>query len=225
MCLGFLSMIPAMLVIDPFFPDGLRAFGATRMPSALDPEALPDWLDRETYAAWYRLQVAFHIAALAGLGAILGFLQSRELAHRIPRSAWILATALGFPFILISELIEPHIVVGPHGGPFEPILISLGGGSLAGLGQWLVLKRNGISANRWLCLWVLGLAAGVVVAAAVAIGLDALTQGFIERALPGVPGEVLSWSRELLVLGAVLGAVAAAISARALATSFRNAHA
>jgi hypothetical protein len=65
--------------------------------------------------------------------------------------------------VLLFELVERHIVTGPHIGPVEPVMISLGGASLAGRVT-----------------------------------------------------EMVTWSRDVFVLGAVFGGVAGAVSGNAL---------
>lgn len=84
--LAFLSFIPGMLVMDLFLPSGLTNMGSSAMPEALDPEALPDWLDLQTYRSWYRVHLGYHVVALAVFGSILGWFQSRLLREQ--RWAW-----------------------------------------------------------------------------------------------------------------------------------------
>jgi hypothetical protein len=56
--LAFLSFIPGMLLMDVFLPPGLTNMGSSPMPEVLDPEALPAWLDPQTYRVWYRMHGA-----------------------------------------------------------------------------------------------------------------------------------------------------------------------
>jgi hypothetical protein len=217
--LAFLSFIPGMLVMDIFLPPGLTNMGSSAMPEALDPEALPAWLDLETYRSWYRMHLGYHIAALAIFGGIVGCLQSRLLRQHVPALHWVVATAVGFVLVLSFETVERHVVVGPHGGPFEPLMISVGGSTIAGLAQWSVLRQRGVVASRWLAFWVVGVVVGAGVAIPAVIGLEAATQGLIDRAFDGVAAQAASWSRMLLTFGSVTGAVAGAISAPALRSS------
>jgi uncharacterized membrane protein len=217
--LAFLSFIPGMLVMDLFLPPGLTNMGSSAMPEALDPDALPAWLDPQTYKSWYRMHLGYHVVALAIFGSIVGWLQSRLLREDVPALHWVVATAMGFVAILIFEIVEPHIVVGPHAGSLEPLMITIGGSTFAGLAQGLVLRQRGVRASRWLAFWIVGVVVGVGVAVAAVIGLEIATQGLVDRTLTGVVAQAVSWSRMLLTFGLVTGAVAGAISARALSSS------
>lgn len=217
--LAFLSFIPGMLMIDPFLPPGLTNLGDSSMPESLDPKALPDWLDPQTYRSWYRMHLGYHIVALAAFGGIVGWFQSRRLRGLVPARHWISATALGYAAILCSEIVEPHIVVGPHGGSIEPLMISIGGSTLAGVAQWLVMRRRGVRPSRWLALWIAGVVVGVGAAVATIIGLETVAGGPLSRLPSGLVAQVVPWSLMLLTLGSVTGAVAGAISARALSSS------
>jgi hypothetical protein len=208
-----------MLVMDMFLPPGLTNMGSSAMPEALDPDALPAWLDLQTYKSWYRMHLGYHVVALAIFGSIVGWLQSRLLREDVPALHWVVATAMGFVAILSFEIVEPHIVVGPHAGSLEPLMISIGGSTFAGLAQWLVLRQRGVRASRWLAFWIVGVVVGVGVAVAAVIGLEIVTQGLVDRTLTGVVAQAVSWSRMLLTFGLVTGAVAGAISARALSSS------
>lgn len=218
--LGFLSFIPGMLVMDLFLPPGLTNMGSAAMPEALDPDALPAWLDMQTYKSWYRMHLGYHVVALAIFGGIVGWLQSRLLREDVPALHWVIATAMGFVAILSFEIVEPHIVVGPHSGSFEPLMISIGGGTFAGLAQWLVLRRRGVLATRWLAFWVVGIVLGVGVAVATVIGLGTVVSLFVPTFMPtSVAAQAAAWGTMLLTLGLISGAVAGAISARALSSS------
>jgi hypothetical protein len=218
-----LSFIPGMLVMDLFLPPGLTNMGSSTMPEALDPEALPAWLDLQTYRSWYRMHLAYHVVALAAFGSIVGWFQSRLLRRYVSTLHWVGATAVGFVAILCFEIVERHIVVGPHGGSVEPLMISIGGSTLAGLAQWLVLRRRGVRASRWLAFWLVGVVVGVGVAVAAIIGLETVAQGLIDRLPTGVVAQAVPWGLMLLTLGSVAGAVAGAISARALSSSLATA--
>jgi hypothetical protein len=218
---AFVSFIPGMLVMDLFLPAGLTNMGSSAMPEALDPAALPAWLDQETYESWYRMHLGYHIVALAAFGGIVGWAQSRPLREYLPTSQWVGATAVGFVSILLFEVVERHVVVGPHAGPIEPLMISLGGSAIAGLAQWWVLRRRGVLASRWLAFWVLGVIVGVGVAVATVIALQFVVSQFVPTFEPtSVVAQAVAWGLMLLTLGLVTGAVAGAISARALSSSF-----
>jgi hypothetical protein len=197
--------------------------GSSAMPEALDPEALPAWLDLQTYQSWYRMHLGYHVVALAAFGSLVGWAQSRLLREYVPALHWVGATAMGFVAILCFEIVERHVVVGPHAGPLEPLMISIGGSTIAGLAQWLVLRRRGVLASRWLAFWIVGVVVGVGAAVAAVMGLEIATQGLIDRTLTGVMAQAVPWSMMLLTLGLVTGAVAGAVSARALSSSLRGA--
>jgi len=103
--LAFLSFIPGMLVMDLFLPPGLTNLGSSAMPEALDPEALPAWLDLQTYQSWYRMHLGYHVVALAAFGSIVGWAQSRLLREYVPALHWVGATAMGFVAILCFEIV------------------------------------------------------------------------------------------------------------------------
>lgn len=221
--LAFLSFIPGMLVMDLFLPEGLTNMGSGTMPEALDPDALPAWLELETYRAWYRMHLGYHVVALAVFGGIVGWFQSRVLRRYVRVLPWVAATATGFVTILCFEIVEPHIVVGPHAGPLEPLMISIGGSTMAGLAQWSVLRQRGARARRWLAFWILGVVVGVGVAVASIIGLEAAVVGlgWIDPGSPpsSVAAQAVAWGAMLLILGSVTGAVAGSITARPLDSS------
>ncbi len=217
--LAFLSFIPGMLVMDLFLPSGLTNMGPSPMPESLDPDALPSWLDPQTYRSWYRMHLGYHIVALAVFGGIVGWFQSRRIRKYVPTLHWVGATSLGFVAILCFEILERHIVVGPHGGSVEPLMISIGGSSLAGVAQWLVLRRRGVRASRWLAFWIVGIVLGVGVAVATIIGWETVAGGLMDQPPKGLVSQAVSWGLMLLTLGSVTGAVAGAISARALNSS------
>jgi hypothetical protein len=218
--LAFLSFIPGMLVMDLFLPAGLTNMGSSAMPEALDPEALPAWLDLPTYRSWYRMHLGYHVAALAAFGVMVGWAQSRRLREYVPTLHWVGATAMGFVAILLFEMVERHVVVGPHAGPIEPLMISIGGSTIAGLAQWVVLRRRGVFATRWLAFWVIGVVIGVGAAVATVIGLESVASLVVPTFMPtSVVAQAVAWGMMLLTLGTVTGAVAGAISARALSSS------
>ena len=136
---------------------------------------------------------------LFGLGQILA---SPRLRTRT--IGWLSAATFGFALMMI--LIEgPLILTGLWGripGPVEPILITVGGCSLAGGLQLLILRREGIESMKWFVLWVAGLVASLLPAA--------LMFASIEGA-----GVVLSWPVEVFLSGFPVAGVAALMSGRA----------
>ena len=138
-------------------------------------------------------------------GAIFGLAQSLVLRSRpVSVSAWILATSAGYG--LTAVLLWPLIaieVLGNIPGPVEPILATVGGGSLAGVVQYLMLRRRGIVASRWLVLWVLGLVASLV------------PTSLFMMSLEGV-GIAQSQLFQVFCMGVLTAGVAALISGKAL---------
>ena len=102
-------------------------------------------------------------------------------------------------------------------------MISIGGSTLAGLAQWLVLRRRGVRASRWLAFWLVGVVVGVGVAVAAIIGLESVAGGLMARLPTGLAARAVPWGLMLLMLGSITGAVAGAISARALSASLATA--
>ncbi len=138
-------------------------------------------------------------------GAIMGSAQALILRSRSVRVApWILSTTTGF--VLIAAVEWPLMAANLWGripGPAEPIIIVVGGGSLAGILQYLALRRQGIVASKWLALWVGGLVASLVPTALLFMSLEGL-------------GLSPSWPMEVFLTGFVVAGVAAWISGRAL---------
>ena len=134
--LAFLSFIPGMLVMDLFLPSGLTNMGSSPMPEALDPEALPAWLDLQTYQSWY------NSSGLSRCGS--GSLWQYRRLGAVAAAARLCSDAAlgrchgdGVRRDSLFEIVERHVVVGPHAGPSEPLMISIGGSTIAGLAQWL----------------------------------------------------------------------------------------
>lgn len=115
----------------------------------------------------YPAPLSLYFTVLVGylvLGTIFGFAQTLVLrSHSVSVSGWVLATSAGYG--LMAVLLWPLIaieVLGNIPGPVEPIMTTVGGGSLVGVVQYLTLRRRGIVASRWLVLWILGLVVSLV---------------------------------------------------------------
>lgn len=179
--------------------------------SSIDPAALPDSIDPVLYRRIYRINLGYHVVHLAGFGGLLGALQASTLGRS--RRVWAGLSALGFASLLLLEAIRPGLVAGGHPAPVEPILIAVGGGSLAGLLQWAYMRRGGIAAGRWLSRWIGGLVAGVVAAAALLTVLGPLLRPvvramFADDEIFVFVGEVIFFT----VYGSVVGLVAGWVS-------------
>ena len=104
---------------------------------------------------------------------------------------------------MIAVIWPVTAIWGDLPGPVEPFAV-VGGGLLAtGCLQWLLLRRQGVQAARWLGLWVLGLPLGMALTAAVIVGAGELV---------GYP----PWAGEVALVGFFVGGTAAAVSGRPL---------
>lgn len=203
------------------WPDHLELMG-------VDPAAPPDRIDAEQFARFYRFGVVYHFFHLAAFGALIGWLQATVLRGNaagmdasgreppVGRGVWSLLAAVGFSGILILDVFRPGIVSGGHPAPIEPILIAVGGGTLAGLLQWLYLRRRGVDATRWLGHWFGGLVAGLIAAVAilwvVGLVLEPAARGLFDDRTVQIVGQIIFFT----VYGSVVGAVAGWISGRAM---------
>lgn len=148
-------------------------------------------------------------ARLVGLllgGALLGGAQILVLrSYSIRVIPWVLSTAAGFG--LVAFIIWPLWAADLWGripGPIEPIIITVGGGTLAGVLQLLLLRRSGYSASKWLSLWIVGLIVSIV------------PTGLVFMLLEGVLHLSLSWPIQIGINGLIAGGVAALVSGKAL---------
>lgn len=210
--LGFLSFGLIAAIATLFRPEALAQSDAFQFYESVDelPEAL--------YETMYRYSLIQHLVMYPVFGAILGSAQAFALRKAIPRVwPWIAVTALGFLSILGLELVRRHIVIGPHPGPVEPIMIALGAGGLAGLFQWLYLRKIDLPSAKWLGWWIGGLVAGIILAAASLMGIGMLFGGAIQYLESNAPK--LALGIELGIFGAIVGAVAGWSSGRALRSS------
>lgn len=207
---------------------GFLSFGLVGAMAALfKPEALPDGfqfyqsvddIPEGIYEIGYRYGLITHLVMYPVFGAILGSIQAFALRKAIPNVwSWIGITALGFLTVIGLELVKRHIVIGPFPGPVEPIIIALGAGGLAGLFQWLYLRKANHPSAKWLGLWIGGLAAGIILAAASLMGIGMLLGDAIRYLETNTPK--LALGIELGIFGAVVGAVAGWFSSRSLQIS------
>lgn len=189
-----------------------------------EPSSLPSFdpatgfggVDPGVAADLYRANLAFHFIHITVFGGVIGWLQAKVLgAREIRPRTWVLLTALGFASIFLFEGLRPGVVTGGHPAPIEPLLIGVGGGIFAGVYQWLYLRRRGVVATKWLGLWVAGLCAGAVAAAAV-ITLLGLLGPLMRSVLSGERLFRVSQFVFYLAYGPTLGAVAGWTSGRAI---------
>ncbi len=167
------------------------------------------------YEIAYRYVLIQHLVMYPVFGAILGSAQAIALRKTIPNIwAWIGVSALGYLMIISGELIQPHIIIGPVPGPVEPILITLAAPVLAGIFQWLYLRKINYPSAKWLGFWIGGLVLGIIVAIAVLMGIGRLFGDAIQFMETNIPK--LALGLELSILGGTAGAVAGWISSRAL---------
>ena len=213
--LGFWSFGLIHTIFSFFTPESIAHIGPLDLPEHLDPNALPDWLDRSTYETLYTFTLSQHLVMYPVFGAVFASIQAFTLRDKLSGiTPWIVAAMLGFLTVIIGEVFQRHVVIGPHAGPIEPILIVLGGGGLAGLFQFLWLRSRDIRAAKWLGMWIAGILTGIIAAVAFLMGLGKLMGGaiaYLEENLPQI-----SWAIEMGIFGLVVGAVAGWISGNAL---------
>jgi hypothetical protein len=145
------------------------------------------------------------ISFLVG-GVILGSVQALVIRSRnVAEIGWVVATVIGFS--VLAVIVEWPLIaldlLGIMPGPFEPIIATVGGGTIAGIFQYLFLRRQGISASRWLSLWVIGLVTSLVPMVILFVVLDKLNIS-------------INWPTEVFINGFIVGGVAALFSGRAL---------
>ena len=150
-----------------------------------------------------------YVALLVGLsvaGALVGSAQVLAVrSFSLQVVPWILSTAAGFG-ALIAIIWPLHYVAlwGNIPGPVEPIIVLVGGGSLAGVAQFILLRRQNVNATKWLGFWIVGLVLSLIPTALVFM-------------LLGGPLEVsLSWPVEVGLSGLLAGGFAALVSGNAL---------
>jgi hypothetical protein len=138
-------------------------------------------------------------------GTIFAIAQTVVLPPVVPRLApWLLTGALGYGFIAV--VMWPFWAAGLWGsipGPVEPLLITIGGGCVMGVLQWLLLRTHAVNATNWLAWWLLGL-------------LVSLPATFVTFFIVlGILKLQLSWPSQVALSGFVVGGVAGLLSARA----------
>jgi MFS family permease len=154
--------------------------------------------------------VLSYVSMLIGLlvgGAIFGWVQALAVRSRNVRIIrWILATVTGFGVLGVA--IEwPLIAFGVLGvipGPVEPIIFAVGGGSLAGIFQYISMRREGIFAGKWLALWIMGLIVSLV------------PTGLFFFLVYERLDIALSWPVEIFFSGFIVAGVGALVSGKAL---------
>ena len=103
----------------------------------------------------------------------------------------------------MSLVIIPLLSAGIWGkipGPIEPIIITVGGCSMAGIFQYIVLRQNQIRAGKWLGVWIGSLLLGLVPTAVIFMMLE------------GPLGIALYWPVEVALSGLLIGGFAALFS-------------
>ena len=140
--------------------------------------------------------------ALPVYGTILGASQSVVTRlYGAPVVPWIVATAAGF--FSVSLVIIPLLSAGIWGnipGPVEPIIITVGGCSMAGIFQYIVLRQNQIRAGKWLGVWIGSLLLGLVPTAVIFMTLE------------DTLGIALNWPVQVALSGLLMGGFGALFS-------------
>ena len=163
-----------------------------------------DWVE-EAVSRDASPYVATFVSFLVG-GAILGLAQALVVRSRgVTVIGWIVATVTGYG--VLAVIVEWPLIaldlLGIIPGPVEPIIATVGGGTVAGIFQYLMLRRQGINASKWLILWAVGLVASLVPMVILFVALDELKIS-------------INWPTEVFVNGFIVGGVAALVSGRAL---------
>ena len=155
--------------------------------------------------------VSILVSMLAG-GLILGSAQALILRSRsMPVIRWVLPTVVGFGVVAVA-IDWPLLALGVLGnipGPVEPLIVAVGGGSFAGIFQFLTLGRRGVRAKKWLFLWIVGLIAGVVPTALMMISVE-------------TAGLTLPWALDVFLTGLIIAGVAALISRKGVVRCLRG---
>jgi hypothetical protein len=159
-----------------------------------------DWVG-EDFVVHGNVYLAQFVALLV-MGTILGASQSVVTRlHGVPVVPWIVATAVGF--FSVSVVIIPMLYAGIWGnipGPIEPLIITVGGCSLAGIFQYILLRRNQIRAGKWLGIWLGSLILSIVPTAVVFMTLE------------GLLGIDINWPAQVALTGLLIGGFAALFS-------------
>ena len=138
-------------------------------------------------------------------GAIFALAQTLALGSALPRKGpWVVAGATGYG--AIAAVIWPFWAAGLWGripGPVEPLLITIGGGSLMGCLQWWHLRSKAAHAARWLRWWLIGL----FVSLPATFLFFFVVMGLLKLQLP--------WPAQVGLSGLLVGGVAGLFSARA----------
>ncbi len=216
--LGFLSFGLVTAIAGLFKPEALiQVLGDDGLNFFQTVEELREATGPH-YETAYRYGLIQHLVMYPLFGAIFGSAQAFALHKYIPGVwKWIGVSALGYVTIIVGELIKRHIIIGPVPGPVEPILIALAAPALAGLFQWLYLRKINYPSAKWLGLWIGGLVLGIVVAVAVLMGVGWLFGDAIRYLENNIPR--LALGLELGIFGGTVGAVAGWISSRTLQAS------
>jgi hypothetical protein len=187
----------------------------TTLPSP-DPTTGFGGVDPEIAADMYHAIVLYHVVHVTVFGGVIGWLQARVLqTPQVHAVKWVILTVLGFDSIFVFELFRPGMVSGGYPGPAEPLLIGVVGGGLAGLFQWLYLRRRNINTTKWLALWIAGLCTGAALSALVLTLLGFLgpfMRGALSPSALFVVGQFVFY----LIYGLTVGATAGLMSGRAM---------
>jgi hypothetical protein len=179
-------------------------FDAMLLPDFIQFGIAPDTSSPPTSAPWH---LAFTAMMWVVGGLVLGGAQA--LVPRfsaLHRGHWIVATAVGFgaAALTLAVPLQAAGVLGRIPGPAEPIMFTIGGCVGAGVFQWLLLRRQGFVAGRWLRLWIAGLVLSLVPTA------------LMFFVLQGLLGLEIVWPVEVFLNGVMCAGVAAWVSGGAL---------
>jgi len=102
--LGFWSFGLVSTILSFFAPDSIANIGPLDLPEHLDPDALPDWLDRSTYETLYTFHLSEHLLMYPIFGAVFASIQAFTLRDKLSGiTPWIVAAMLGFLTVIIGH--------------------------------------------------------------------------------------------------------------------------
>ncbi len=156
------------------------------------------------------------------VGALLAHFQYTVLKQYIANKLmWTLITILGLELILLTDLIVVGLATGGVAGPFEPLLIALGGGGMVAVFQFLYLRSVGIKDGRWVGWWILGIAIGIIVSIPIILGYETLLSQSFKSSLSPMTFLVVDWLFFILPYFVLIGFFAGRLSANPLYRSIQ----
>jgi len=217
--MSFLFMIPiSILQLTLFTPSPLQGLS---LPEILEHAASSGALDYGW--GFYLTLLTGHLLLYLLVGTVLAGGQYKVLAFIIPnRIQWTFLTVLGLELILLGDLLYTGLSTGGVPGPFEPLLIGLGGGSLMAIMQYLYLRSLGIKKGKWVGLWILGILTGIVSSFACIFIYEYFFIDPIKKSVSPLAFVVMDWLSFILPYFTLIGFFAGLFSAKPLFAAITN---